>query len=396
MIKQQAQQEQDFEQRMKRQSKPSDLRYAFGIVISPKTGEPFLCCSKLGESADFQMRRFDGSREGEGSFEEFEDSACFVPAARSNYPRVHIPSGVVNKGQGNGTALYVCSAVAAFVAPDIQEFRLAYGPSDADLDNTAVCSARYVIADGEVCDRSHFASNWWDRAAKLGLSTKETFTENTPRDIDDCLDADQSRKLLNMFVDDVSSDADVGDADVSVCASGTYEYVDELLVDVLSMESAKAANLVVAYTTSPLLFPWMNGLPSVVAPQSAPRSRRDRNEWDYFNAEAARAVNVGVFRQFGDGQSIFDSWATLCAANGMPEHELAQMADRFRAGVDIAPKTTQDQARANPAPRGASRAGLVKRYGNARRNPAAPEQKLAAALLEERARLGWTRLASLP
>lgn len=396
MIKQQAQQEQDFEQRMKRQSKPSDLRYAFGIVISPKTGEPFLCCSKLGESADFQMRRFDGSREGEGSFEEFEDSACFVPAARSNHPRVHIPSGVVNKGQGNGTALYVCSAVAAFVAPEIQEFRIEYGPSDADLDNTAVCSARYVIVDGEVCDRSHFSSGWWDRAAKLGLSTKEKFAEHTQRDIDDCLDADQSRKLLNMFVDDVSSDDDIGDADVSVCASGTYEYVDELIVDVLSMDAAKAANLVVAYTTSPLLFPWMDGLPSVVAPRSASRGRRDRNEWDYFNVEAARAVNVGVFRQFGNGETIFEAWSELCAANGMLGEEIEQMAARFRAGVDIAPKATQEQPRANPSRRDAVRTVPVKRYSKARRNPAAPEQKLAAALLEERVRLGWTRLAGLP
>lgn len=390
-MRQKQQQIQQFEQRLKAETaQATDLRWAFGIVVNPRTGEPFLCCSdSIGRSLGFQIRRFDGSREGSGSFEEFDDAVCFIPALRSNHPRVHVAGGVVRKGSGNGTCLYVCSAVAAYVSSESGTMDIQYEPDGARLDPSAVCSAHYVHSPDGDCDRSSSASEWWNRAVKNGLAKREKNQDFEPREIDECLDSHQSKKLLNLFVDDVSSVSDVGDSDVSVCATGSYEFISELEIETLSLERAQELNLVVAYTTTPPMIRWQDGMLGVVAPDGAPRGRVAQDQWDYFNPEAARAVNVGVFRDFARGDEIFEAWVRFCSRNGVDDQGVGQLRARFQGGIDLVP-----EARANPAR--SARAATPKRYGKSRRNPSESPVILANELLEERTRLGWNRLASLP
>lgn len=394
-----------FQEQMMTVGSASDYRYGFGIVVNPRTGEPFICCSgEIGQSVHrsrFEIRRMDGSREGAGMFEEYNDGPCFEAARLSGFPRVHVPEGVVRRGKGNGTALYVASTVAVYASANSQnDFELKWNPDDEQLDPSAVCSSPLTRdANGDPCDRSKEASKWWDRAVRQHLAERREDESATPRSIDDCLSPDQSRDLLHRFVDDVSDESDLGDVDVSICATGEYEVISRTQIDTLEFEHVKAVNLVVAYTTAPAVFRWLDGFPGLLAPNSAPAARRELDEWEYFNPEAARAVNVGIFREFGDSERVFASWLAFCLGNGLERRDAEQMTDRWRAGIDLNPAAVgkeQVRPRSNPARRSKASSALVQRYGRARRNPDESPAKLAAELLEERRRLGWTKLADLP
>lgn len=402
-----------FQRQLMKVGKPGEYRYGFGLVINPRTGEPFLCCS--GEIANqhhasrFELRRLDGSREGAGAFENYEDDPCFEPARLSGFPRVHVPEGVVRRRMGNGTPLYVAATVAAYAAANSgNDFSLRWQPEGENLNPDGVCSSPLArAADGQPCDRSKDATKWWDRAVRQSLAERREEESADPRTIDTCLDPDESRELLPRFSNDtdVGDPKDLGDVDVSICATGDYEVIRRMQVDVLEFEHAKAVNLVIAYTTTPAVFRWLDGFPGLLAPESAPQARRALDTWDYFNPEAARAVNVGAFREFSDGERVFAAWMAFCLGNGLAPRDAEQMVDRWRAGIDVDPKVAsrvaarEDGPRANPSARSrGAQPGLVKRYGRggARKNPDESPTKLARALLEERRRLGWTALADLP
>lgn len=394
-------------QLMRQRGKPGDYRFGFGIVVNPRTGEPFLCCSgeikQPPHASRFELRRLNGSREGAGSFQEYEDDPCFEPSRISDHPRVHVAEGVHRKGMGNGTALYVCGAVAAYTSSESQnDFSIKYQPDGENLDAKAVCSSPLARSeDGQTCDRTADSSRWWDRAVRHHLAERRENESFEPRSIDDCLDPTQSRELLHRFADDVSDDQDLGEVDVSVCAQGSYEVINRTVIDVLEFEHAVNVNLVIAYTTAPAKFRWQDGLAGLLAPDDAPGARRALDEWDYFNPEAARAVNVGVFREFSAGTEVFGAWMKFCMMNGLDLKDAEAMVNRWRAAMDVQPaavarEATREQVRANPARRPTPDARLVRRYGMPRRNPAVPPQQLGKALVEERIRLGWSKFFDLP
>ena len=372
--------------------------YGFGIVINPRTGEPFLCASgnlkDYSEANSFYIRRFNGSREGSGHFDTYDEGGlCFQPARASNHPRVHVPSGVVRRGQGNGTALYACSAIAAHTsAESANDYGIQYEPDHAGLDPSAVCSAEKLVNEDGDCNRTSSASKWWQSARKHKLARLEKFTEEEPRSIDDCLGPSETKKLLNLFVDDVYDASNVGEASVNVCAQGDYEFIRRLDVDVLPLESVVDANLVIGYTIEPVKFFWEDGLAGIIEAQL----EAELGAWEYFNPEAARAVNVAAFREFNNSDRLMSAWLQLCVDNGLEQKELDAMQARYRAGVDVAPEAAmaaqQSAIRKNPSSSRARR--LSRRY--AKRAPSSGDEQLAAAVLEERARLGWVALADMP
>jgi len=134
-------------------------RLTLGLVVNPRTRLPFL--ATYNETTD-RVGIWDARTlklEGDGYYETDEDSEYFPPAAETGYPRVHTPSGVKNKGVGNGTALYTALCLGAWVE-DYGLASLDVGPQSGE-----------GISSGP--GASAAAQKWWQAAETHGLATSE-------------------------------------------------------------------------------------------------------------------------------------------------------------------------------------------------------------------------------
>jgi hypothetical protein len=362
------------------------------IVINPRSGEPFLCNVDSTPSADFQIRRFSGENEGIGDFDNDPENKSHIPAEVSGYPRVHI-YGVTTKGVGNGTALYVAGACIAAIS----RFRDDAGSSDKDWPvMTGIQSGSPMPGVSSGSPRSAEANEWWIRATGLGLATAQTFDARVEEDVNRCVDGSKAlgaaREFFGIDPDDVSY--------MEACINGTLTTGSIVKGNILRLEDACAANLVVGLLGSPLS--WVAQTAFRYAPSNITWSKRPN--WIYFNPEVARAANVGLFRTMQNGQDAFDLWMKLLLTADIRQQDFDAIRDRYAEGYDLQPEAVMgiDDPRKNPSQRTRLDpfAGVVKSYAPARRNPATSSGdatlQRARELAEERRRLGWNRFSRLP
>jgi hypothetical protein len=374
------------------------------IVVNPKTGEPFFCSSEMREDLNwptnaYAIRDFDGALHGKGYFETRKNSEHYFPAKETGYPRIHTTDGVKKKGVGNGTCLYVAGACAVAVV----EFREEeYLPLDLWNFTTGVDwdDRRNGISSAD--DRSVDASKWWRSATKAGLAIEQKVPVETKETINDCVYGQDAYEIINSYFDVTIPGSNKDN--ISVCASGTYYVEADAIVNVLPYERAVKHNLVIATFLDPI--EWAT-IDNQYEPSSVLLPKRIR--FATFNAAAARAVNVGVFREFDDPRAALVLYASICIAGGMNELDIELLRERFEDGFDIETEAVMgiDDPRKNPTPytRTDPSAGLVKSYVPARRKNPSPRNgspinsavlDRAERLAEERRRLGWHRFANLP
>lgn len=149
-------------------------RKTFGLVVNPRNGRPFGCDrTKLRTVQIFDLNRIDGDPnadapvEGEGYFEQGSDDEHGQSAQITGFPRVHTPSGVRSKGEGNGTCLYTALCLAAAMDDDGD---LSF--CDLEVSGQGISSNSH---------RSRSAGEWWEAAKeRFGLAhevTKELSVE---------------------------------------------------------------------------------------------------------------------------------------------------------------------------------------------------------------------------
>jgi hypothetical protein len=372
---------------------------AGAIVVNPKTGEPFWLTISNKRGEYFSIRTLCGVREGVGYFETDESSEYYISAASSDYPRAHTPDGVVHEGVGNGTCLYVAGACAVFIANGVE------GADDSSGSwpiSTGVPYRKREDGISSTAKRSKEANAWWSRAVKLGLATEEEFSNSRTEEFDTCLESyDDALRVVDRFF---SVEGSVQDA--SVCATGTTEIGGDVAGNILAYESATDRNLVAGVSFSPAL--WKSRPAPTETDKYAVRytaeDMKPPKKWESFSLPVARAVNVGVFRDYPDPSAAFAVWTRICLMNGMSSSEYEEMNARFVDGIDVDPAVVMgiDDPRRNPSGRSTRRAyGGVRLYASSvRRNPAikptSQQIDRAMALAEERRRLGWDKLSNLP
>lgn len=380
-----------------------------GIVVNPKTGEPFFCTVEEPDDPNkkteyFSIRRMNGSREGGGYFELDNESGYYASARATNFPSVHTPEGVKTKGSGNGTCLYVCGAAVVAVVQWRDANRM-HGLTGWRVV-TGVPFSRRKVGISSTEDRSSAASAWWSKAVELGLASEESVDKTEEREVSDCRFGEPADNVAtDVFYLDVSYGSSL-----EVCITGTLIEGSTVEANTLEYNTAFDNNLVVG-----------------ICPQEPMDwETRDEHEWSdtvdvprrrwaQFNKQAARAVNVGVFREYEDPESTFALWMKICVLNGMEESEIAEMTERFNEGFDVQPSAIMGyedpRPRRNPSrPTARTKAdpfaAIIKSYAppKTRKNPSQGKgvqrsaRNVAAAqrLLEERVRLGWNKFASLP
>lgn len=373
--------------------KPVVTNLVGAIVINPRSGEPFLCCVGSTPSADFHIWRFSGVNEGMGEFDNEPDNKSHIPAKISGYPRVHM-HGVKAIGVGNGTALYVAAAAIAAVS----NFRDEAGFSQKGWPVITGIDGAPLPGISSAAPRSAEANNWWINATILGLARKQDFDARVEEEVDRCIGGSKAlsaaRDWFDIDPDDVQS--------LEACVRGTVLEGEMVRGNVLRIDEAMNANLVVGMLSVPLSWPsskhWI-AVPSDI-------QWKKRPDWFYFNREAARAANVGIFRTMDQGREAFELWTKLLLTAGISQDDFEFIRERYTEAFDIDSSAVMgvDDPRRNPTPRTLRDpfAGIVKSYAPpARRNPASPRSgdpriERARLLAEERRRLGWDKLAQLP
>lgn len=369
------------------------------VVANPKTGEPFFCVidspSTDGRwSNGLYLRDFDGALRGSGYFETDHDSSYFLSAEHTQYPRFHTPEGVRRRGVGDGTCLYTVAACAVAVLRERSRRELSF---DDWPVVTGLSNPKAGISSTQ--ERSKAATAWWSKAVELDLAEEDAVDASKRENVDDCrYNKAASRVARSVFELDVDDD---GDNDLSLCLSGYYSTATEIDVNILKYRRAYENNLVVGSLLNPI--EW--GADRNDNYQSSTVMLDKPPTWIDFNAEVARAVNVGVFRTYEYPDDTFMMWTKLCIASGVDEQAIASMRERFNEGYDIQPSSMMgyDDPRKNPSkPNPRTKvdpfAGIIKSYAPPvqRRNPSTPRAAAAQSLLEERVRLGWPKFSALP
>lgn len=375
------------------------------IVVNPKTGVPFFCVSDMHDdverpSHDYEIRDFNGANQGTGYFETNRSSDYYVSAKKTGYPRIHTPQGVRQEGVGNGTCLYVAGACAVEVLEKREYEDL------PQIGWNLVTGVNYDDRKSGISstqDRSVKASKWWRKAVKVGLAEEVEIQSVKEHTINDCTYGESAREGIEAGFG-VSIEGHEKD-ELSLCADGTYYEGEEVFANVLEYERAYEQNLVLATFLEPFLWDVNDNAqyePSGVRFPARPQIVQ-------FNAEVARAVNVGVFRSYDQPSEALALFGGICIAGGMKARDLDAIRERFNDGFDINPSAMMgvDDPRKNPSQRTKADkfAGIVKSYAPARRKNPAPRRnaaptsaiiKSAEQLAEERRRLGWQRFADLP
>jgi hypothetical protein len=372
------------------------------IVVNPKTGEPFFCVSDIVDKRpvrDFDIRDFNGGLQGSGYFETSKDDSYYASAKATGYPRVHTPQGVRKQGVGNGTCLYVAGACAVTVRHDREYDNLSL--SEWNL-NTGVSFDERRTGVSSTQERSAKASTWWSKAIKAGLAKEVLVESSESHSIDDCVRGSSAREGIEHVwgLNIPGNDND----ELMLCANGDYFIGEDVMANVLTYESAYEQNLVIATFLTP--FAWPLDTEGQYQPGNVTWPKR--LQFISFNSEAARAVNVGVFREYDDPDDVITLYAGICIAGGMKEREVMELRERFNEGYDINEKAVLgvDDPRQNPTKRSSVDpfAGLIKSYAPARRsNPARAQRGATSAIIagaerlaEERRRLGWQKFYALP